>query len=29
LNELDIANAIKAFAHFEYLDYDCLELLLK
>lgn len=29
LNELDIANSLRAFAHFQYVNYDCLELLLK
>lgn len=29
LNELDIANAVRSFAHFQFLDYDCLEVLLK
>jgi hypothetical protein len=29
LNELDVANCVRAFAVFEYLDYDCLELLLR
>jgi hypothetical protein len=29
LNELDIANALRAFAHFKYLDYDCMEFLVK
>ena len=29
LNELDIANALRAFAHFQYLDYECVETLLK
>jgi len=29
LNELDIANAVRSFAHFQHMDYDCLEVLLK
>lgn len=29
LNELDVANCLTAYAHFEYLDYDILEILLK
>jgi hypothetical protein len=29
INQLDIANAIRSFAHFKYLNYDCVELLLK
>ena len=29
LNELDIANTVRSFAHFQFLDYDCLEVLLK
>lgn len=29
LGERDIANSVKAFAHFDYFNYDCLELLLK
>jgi len=29
LHDLDIANAVRSFAHFEHVDYDCLEVLLK
>ena len=29
LNELDIANAVRSFSHFQHMDYDCLEVLLK
>ncbi len=29
LNEMDIANSVRAFAHFQYMNYDCLEVLLK
>jgi hypothetical protein len=29
LNELDLANSLRSFAHFQYVNYDCLELLLK
>ena len=29
LNELDVANAMSSFAHFEYLNYDCMEGLIK
>ena len=29
LHHLDIANALRSFAHFHYLDYDCLEVLIK
>ena len=29
LNDLDIANAMRSFAHFQHMDYDCLEVLLK
>jgi hypothetical protein len=29
LNELDIANSLRAFAHFQHVNYDCLEILLK
>lgn len=29
LSELDIADALRSFAHFQHVDYDCLELLLQ
>ena len=29
LNELDIANSLRAFAHFQHVDLDCIEVLLK
>ena len=29
LHDLDIANAVRAFSHFNYIDYDCLEVCLK
>ncbi len=29
LNELDLANSLRAFAHFQYVNFDCLEMLLK
>lgn len=29
MNELDLANSLRALAHFQHLDYDCLEMLLK
>lgn len=29
LSEIDIANAIRAFAHFQYVNYECIESLLK
>ena len=29
LSELDIADALRALAHFQHMDYDCLEVLLK
>jgi hypothetical protein len=29
LNELEIANALVAFAHFQFIDFDCQEFLLK
>lgn len=29
LNDLDVSNVVKSYAMFNYLDYDCLEMLLK
>jgi len=29
LHDLDIANAVRCFAHFQQMNYDCLEVLLK
>lgn len=29
LNELDIANTLRAYAHFQHVDYECIEVLLK
>ena len=29
LNELDLANSLRAFAHFQSVNFDCLEMLLK
>ena len=28
LHDLDIANAVRSFAHFQYIDYDCLEVII-
>ena len=29
IHDLDIANSLRAFAHFQHFDYDCLEVLVK